>query len=239
MITEAMKELLFPRRCPICDDVLRIGGDLICEKCIEKPRKIEDPVCLKCGKPLEEEKEFCEDCVAHNRSFQCGRSLFVYDAGMRRSISYFKYRGRREYAWYYGRELARRYGEWLEQIKPEGIIPVPLHAKRMKKRGYNQAELVADVLGTYCHIPVFKNILFREKNTIALKTLNAKERRENLDGAFAISDAFEVLSEKPKCVILLDDIYTTGSTIDCCSKVLCRVGVKKIYFLCICTGQGY
>lgn len=185
-----------------------------------------------------QEEEFCGDCLGKSASFEYGYSLFVYNSSLQDSIGRFKYHGRREYASFYAEELYREYGEWISQTGAEALIPVPIHKNRFRTRGYNQAELIARELGTLSGIPVWSRLLVRSRDTLPQKDLNHQERRENLSGAFLLGKQEGELNQIPKCVIIIDDIYTTGSTVEVCSRVLKKAGVHKIYFLCVCIGKG-
>ena len=116
------------------------------------------------------------------------------------------------------------------------LLPVPVHKKRLQQRGYNQAELIAKELGVHAKIPVVTDWLCRQENTLPQKELSAQERFQNLQGAFAVKEA--ELYTNINCVIIIDDIYTTGSTIEACSQVMRKIGVQNIYFLCLCSGQA-
>lgn len=194
---------------------------------------------MKCGKPVEEEEEYCLDCQGKDTSFLYGRALFRYNQPMRGSMARFKYHGRQEYAPFYAKELYKQFGKWLIQLAPDALIPVPIHDKRRRKRGYNQAELVAEELGKLCRIEVIKDYLVRSKNTKPQKGLSDRERIANLQAAFSVGSVAQELYNKLKCVIIIDDIYTTGSTVEACSRVLREQGVERVYFLCICIGQGF
>ncbi len=130
--------------------------------------------------------------------------------------------------------MADQYGYYLREKKVELIVPVPLHRKKMRIRGYNQAALVAEVLGEITGISVDEDILVRVKNTKPLKQLNDKERRRSIRGAFSVRK-----SVWAKTIVLIDDIYTTGSTLDEAARVLLKAGAEKVYFLTISIGQGY
>ena len=119
---------------------------------------------------------------------------------------------------------------------PDMLLPVPVHKKRLQQRGYNQAELIAKELGVHAKIPVVTDWLCRQENTLPQKELSAQERFQNLQGAFAVKEA--ELYTNINCVIIIDDIYTTGSTIEACSQVMRKIGVQNIYFLCLCSGQA-
>ena len=182
------------------------------------------------------DQEYCLDCEERDSSFLYGHSLFVYDSRMQGSMARFKYRQRKEYARYYAAEMVRVYGAWIRSLHPDAMIPVPIHAKRMRKRGFNQAQELAERISRICGVPVLDDWLLRCRNTLPQKELSRTERKVNLQGAFTLA---KQLNQTPECVIIIDDIYTTGSTIEACSAVLKEAGVQRIYFLCICTGKGY
>ena len=156
---------------------------------------------------------------------------------MQKSIAAFKYRGRREYGNYYAEQIVKKHKKWIETIGAQCLIPVPIHRERYRKRGYNQAKIIADEIGNRVELPVIDNFIERNKNTEALKNLSEAKRRECLKDAFFVSETSELLYRDLRCVILVDDIYTTGSTINECAAALKRAGVKKIYFLCACIGK--
>ena len=229
-----LTDLLYPRRCPVCDRAVAPFGSLICASCVKKPVYIKAPYCMKCGKELEEEEtEYCGDCMRGRHLFDRGRALFAYKS-MSDSIYRFKYRGRQEYAAYYAACMARRMGDWILRCKPDALVPVPVHASKRRSRGYNQAEVLARELGAILHIPVEAGLIRRIRKTAPMKDLSAAERQNNLKRAFKICRNDVKLST----IIIIDDIYTTGSTIDAMSYELRRAGVKRIYFASLAIGRG-
>lgn len=206
---------------------------------MSKVELVKSPFCMKCGKPLTNDGEFCMDCMKKETSFNCGRAAFVYNKYMKKSIEDFKYHGRTEYAEFYARNMFEAYGGWIESLSPDALIPVPVHINRELKRGYNQSGIIADVLGKLTGIQVIHNLLVRSKDTIAQNKLPDRERKENLHNAFSIVRESWELYQNVKCVIIIDDIYTTGSTIEECSYVLRCADIENIYFLCTCIGKGY
>lgn len=150
-----------------------------------------------------------------------------------------KYQGRREYARFFAQELYREYGEWMRGMGDACLIAVPLYRKRYRERGYNQAALIAGELGTLSGMPVCREGLIRCRNTVPQKELSREERRRNLFHAFQVKNLGEELNHIPECVILIDDIYTTGSTLDACAEALKANNVKRVYFLCISIGKGF
>ena len=235
-------KLLFPSSCPICGEVEEqlLTGDGVAQFCPQREKKlvrVRQPFCLKCGKPLEEDRvhrEYCADCTKQAHAFSQGRAVFVYQGDIIGSMHRLKYANRRDYAAIYAREAYRTYGGWIRRIAPDMIVPVPLHPRRRRERGYNQAELIAEALAELTGIPLRKKLILRTVYTKPQKQLSAKERKNNLKNAFQMSKKIVQL----KKVLLIDDIYTTGSTVDAVSEALMSAGVKKIYVLCICIGGG-
>lgn len=228
-----IKELLFPRRCPVCDRPTPLG-EHICKDCRRQLRYIESPKCLKCGKHIIcNDDVYCEDCKKIKHIFEKGLALYEYGS-INKSMYRFKYKGRCEYADFFGKELAIRFTKYIKDWNIDGIIPVPMYEHKRKFRGYNQAHLIATSLSEYTKIPVYNNLIMRVRNTIPMKELDPKMRYINLKNAFIIKN-FDV---KLMRVIVVDDIYTTGATIDAISKVLRDAGVDKVYFLTLAIGSG-
>ena len=160
--------------------------------------------------------------------------MFSYDDVMRRSISMFKYHNRREYAKVYAAEMYRQHRRLIEQLSPEVILPVPVHWKKKRQRGFNQAELVAKELGKLTGISVDAKYLVRKEKTTPQRELNRLQRKEDLKEAFALRKNGKHYDK----VLLIDDIYTTGATIDAISEKLRENQTKTIYFLTICVGRN-
>lgn len=227
-------DLLFPRRCVVCDEITDRIGESVCGKCRDRIIYIKEPFCMKCGKQLRhKEQEYCEDCRKNRHLYIQGTALYDYGS-MADSIFRFKYAGRMEYAAFYGRELYERRAEWLSMIQPDALVPVPIHAARKRKRGYNQAELVARHLSRLSGLPLNNSLICRPKQTAPLKDLSHSERQNNLKRAFKIRQNDVKLST----IVIIDDIYTTGSTIDAMSEVLHQAGIPQVYFMTLTVGRG-
>lgn len=232
--------ILFPRRCPICDQVLAAGEGRVCKKCQKRTEVITEPICKRCGKPIAKAgEEFCFDCSQRQAAFERGYAVWVYDKYMRKSIAGFKYAGRKEYSRFYVEELVYHLGSRLERLGLDAVMPVPLHKEKLRFRGFNQAEVLAEGIGKKMGLPVYTNVLFRVKNTIPQKGLSDRERRENLKHAFRVNAKRKELIPQLKRVLLVDDIYTTGATIDACAKALKKAGVAEVYFVCLCIGKDF
>lgn len=232
-ITGTAVALLYPQRCPVCDDIVSEAGEKICLSCLKTLQPIAYPWCECCGKGVEEENSICEECLEGEHRFDRGRILYDYQSVLP-SVYRLKYKGRREYAEFFGEEMAFGLRTFVEGMAVDGIVPVPLHRKRQKKRGYNQSVLLAKQIGNILKIPVYEDFMKRVKNTRPLKNLNPFERQNNLKKAFIIPKN----DVKLKIVLIVDDIYTTGSTIDEMATVLKENGVKKVYFIALAGSVG-
>lgn len=226
-------QLMFPLRCPVCDGVVRPFGEKICLECLRELKPLTPPWCMKCGKKMLAEGELCKDCRQREHKYIRGRALYEYSSAAM-SIYRLKYGKRQEYADFFGEEMARYLGEFLKECRPDAIVPIPLHRKRQRKRGYNQAQLLANALGRYTGIPVRGDLLRRVRNTAPLKRQNACERQNNLKKAFIIAQN----DVKLDTIIIVDDIYTTGSTIDEAAAVLLQHGVKRVFYIALACGAG-
>lgn len=232
--TAPLINLLFPRRCPVCDEPVKPYGDLICSECKTKIKYVGDRYCYKCGKPLvNDDEEYCEDCKRVSHLYNRGISVFEYKT-VSDAVYRFKYKNRREYADYFGLCMAGRLGKQIKAWNPDVLIPVPIHASKMKVRGYNQATLLANALSDAIGIPVWDTAVARVKKTPPLKDLTPVERNNILHGAFKLhSDVVKL-----KTIVLIDDIYTTGATIDEISRLFKTVGVSNVYCVTLAIGKG-
>lgn len=233
-MAKGVLDLLFPRRCAVCDDITDRFGSGVCRACEKKIVYIKTPFCMKCGKQLQKEaEELCLDCRKKKHEYIQGTALYDYGS-MADSLFRFKYAGRQEYAEFYGKELYSKKAGWLKAVCPDALIPVPVHISRKRQRGYNQSELIARALSKYSGIPVNTGLISRVKKTLPQKNLSERERQNNLKRAFKIRQNDVKLST----IIIIDDIYTTGSTIDAMAQVLKNAGVQKVYYMALAVGRG-
>ena len=223
-------DLLFPRCCPVCGQIVLPKGNLICPGCMGKLSWVRCPTCLCCGReiPIESE-EYCTDCFKRPRSFDVGMALINYNEAASRSMAQIKYNNKREYLDFYSEAMYWKLGTRLLRLKPDVLIPIPIHPDRMKTRGFNQAYELAVRLSDFLKIPVNTSILKRTKNTLPQKSLNPSERLKNLEQAFSCVP----VPPSIKTILLVDDIYTTGSTIEACAKLLKAQGAKRVCFVTI------
>ena len=228
-------DLIFPRRCPVCFDIVEPRGALICPQCAGKLSPVKDPVCKKCGKAVEHERmEYCVDCSRRQRSFEYNLAVFQYNDCASRSMSAVKYKSKREFLDFYEEAAWQRFGKRLRHMNPQAVVPVPVHPGRRKTRGFNQAEILAGKLASRLQVPMCPRALRRVKNTAPQKELDPSQRLKNLEKAFAPGR----LPGRVERVLLVDDIYTTGSTLETCARTLKAMGVKKVFTLTIFVGSA-
>lgn len=190
---------------------------------------------MKCGKELEyEEQEYCPDCIRVPKHYRRGYPLYRYEHPVKEGVLAFKYKNRREYAQFYAEELQRQYGSEFLRLGMDGILPVPVHPHKLRTRGYNQAGVLAKELGRRLEIPCYEKLLVRIIDTRPQKELNDQERLRNLKKAFF----FHKNDVKLNKLLLVDDIYTTGATIEACTQALHSGGAQEVYYTSICIGRG-
>ncbi len=234
MVQQEIRHILFPPRCPGCDQLVEEEG--FCAKCKKEITVVTEPVCKRCGKQLEESwKEYCYDCHRKHHFYTQGKGVYLYEGPMKLAMYRLKYSNRRCYSRVFTAELMEQYQTWIKQKGIQAIIPIPMYKSKERRRGYNQAKVLARELGRQTQIPVEEHLVMRVKNTVAQKNLSDMKRKQNLKNAFKITGNRVQLER----VLLIDDIYTTGSTMDAVSQALLQAGVQEIYFICICIGKGF
>ena len=221
--------LFFPSFCQLCQALLEEPGEsVICRSCQDKIRPCAAPFCLVCGRFFEGAggPHLCLDCLGRDTPLARHRSFARYEGVLKDVILLFKFRGFEILGALLGDHLARALGQ--EEALWEGveaIVPVPLHPKRKKKRGFNQAHVLAARLGRSKKIRLFDRHLFKLKDVPPQTTLEAEERESNVRGVFDVRKAQEL---EGKIVLLVDDVYTTGATLRECSLVLMKAGAKEV-----------
>ncbi|BDF38691.1 amidophosphoribosyltransferase [Lachnospiraceae bacterium] len=227
--------LFWPDTCPFCGKVWRGGA---CPACLAAVKRLEvkEPRCMQCGKPVRRaEEEYCRDCSHTYHHYDRGRSIWLHKSPVSNSIYRFKYQNQRNYGSYYANKMTECCNTFIRACNPYLIVPIPLHPARRRKRGYNQAEVLADCLGKLTDIRVDSKGLARIRSSSPQKLLGSRERKRNMQGAFAVTERFVPVPS----ILLVDDIYTTGNTIDAAAEILKKSGVQNVYFLTISIGQGY
>lgn len=208
---EYILELMFPTTCGICGEICK---EALCKKCKLKLKNYEINLIIKNKK----------------KYFNESMHIFKYDDIIRQKIIEYKFQGK-SYLYKTFAEIILKNEKvcgFLENY--DIIIPVPIHKKRKLKRGYNQTELIAKLLAKHLNLKLETSILFKQKNIVSQTELNRTNRKENIKNAFMVKNVDKLKNKK---ILLFDDIYTTGSTANECSKVLKRSGAKQIGVLTI------
>ncbi len=225
----------------------------LCDACIQRFSWVGDHTCQKCGKPLPQEAgNRCYDCLTGTHVFRQGYTCASYGLYERMLVSNFKERGQA----YIAKPLAQIFrdrmvaaGVFVEaspkilDVEEEKqvtapydlLIPVPADGAKEQERGYNQAALIARELGELVEVPVEEGVLLRHRSTQSMRHLGAEERRANVRQAFSVvSGAEKILKDKK--ILLLDDVYTTGSTADACAQTLLDSGARWVDVLTLAAG---
>ena len=236
---DKLLQLVYPRVCPVCGRILTgsiksENNPYICSGCYAKLNFPAEPRCLKCSRPVADEGDgFCPTCLKAVKHFDRGISLLIHDDTARKILYDLKYSNKRDNADMLVHEAAARFKEILSRWDPEMLIPIPLNRKKKLQRGFNQAELLADRLSRLTGIPVDPVMLIRSRETSPQKGLDRDQRMKNIRGAFEAADGN---CNSYRTVLVVDDIYTSGSTISEAARILKAAGVKTVYFLTFSIG---
>ncbi|MFC1913767.1 ComF family protein [Chloroflexota bacterium] len=214
-------DLFFPRCCVGCGR----EGDFICGSCRQSLSRIEPPLCPRCGRP-QSDGILCPSCTGWQAKIDGIRSPYIFDGVMRQAVYQLKYRNLRALV----KPLAELLHDYLTAnlIPIQVLVPVPLHEKRLRERGYNQSELLARELGKLTGLPVVTDCLTRQRYALPqARTVNVEERRDNVASAFACGN--DKLQNRQ--VLLIDDVATSGSTLDSCATALKATDASSVWGL--------
>ena len=232
-----ISDFLFPGNCPICEGPpYRRMDSYMCMECMDELPWITGGGCKLCGIPMSG-MQFggltCQSCREEARSFRAGRSLFLLDRNGRKVVHEIKYQG--------VRCVLKDLPHWLERcggiaeyLEDALLIPVPLHGKRLRSRGFNQSLWIARALNEEIGGTEVREILMRERNTPSQTKLDRKSRKANVKNAFALKPRTCLDTKKP--MVLVDDVFTTGATLDSCAQVLSGMGCEDVRVLVL--GHG-
>lgn len=229
---EGILRFFFPPHCAICGAALPWGEEkrILCEDCAAQMPVLSGERCRLCGKEIENDV-LCKRCRHANFAFSAGTAVFSY-ATMRRAIAWLKFQGYRHDAQALGFLMA----QYLKQECPDwvrwadAVAVVPLHPNKRKWRGFNQVSCLCEIVGKETGLPIWEDVLLRQVDTIPQSRLSRKERQENLRHAFAVSQAYDVAERH---ILLVDDIFTTGTTLQECSRALLRAGAAEVRVFCL------
>ena len=211
--------LLYPQSCVHCGD----SGDLFCSACRQKIAYVAPPLCPLCGYPSPDGC-LCRRCRQSGLVLDGIRSVVFFEGPLRQAMHALKYRGLRSIAG----PLADLMADYWRRtpLPADVIVPVPLHRQRLRERGYNQAAVLAQAFGHEISLPVRENWLVRTRATATQIDLDAAERKQNVAHAFQCRDDDSIAGRQ---VLLIDDVCTTGATLDACSQALQQAGAQSVW----------
>lgn len=229
----ALLDFAFPPLCHVCGKYFPDADRLhICPSCMELLPAPSSPLCKVCGVPFvgAGDDHTCSSCLKQPPAFDAARAAIVYDGPGRDLIHSFKYDFRTHLRRPLAFLLVRNLSDFVADRRPDLIVPVPLHIKRLRSRGFNQAVLLGELLAREWHIPLQRRAIRRIRWTEPQISLTAEQRRTNVRGAFSVPDDGIVSGKR---VLLLDDVITTGSTAEECSRVLKRAKASQVLVITV------
>jgi ComF family protein len=239
MILNTLKEfsagffdLLYPRTCPSCGTVLSEPGISICQSCRASFAKLSSPFCTRCGAPvLRSNTEGCDECIEGKTYYNAHRSLFsFYDDKVRECLHTLKFSFQSHLAADLGEMLSEAFANLCKTKNIDAIVPVPLHRSRLRSREFNQSTLLAKALSRDTGISIREDLLKKAKRTKPQSSLNLEERKKNPVGVFKLTGAESVAGMR---LAVIDDIYTTGTTVNQAAYTLKEGGARYILALTV------
>lgn len=229
---DAFASVLFPAPCHVCRQPLETASRIpVCAACLNSLRRISAPVCRQCGRPLPavfrvEVLPICHACARGLYRFDLARSFAQYDSTMQRVITLLKYSPAAPLGSWLARQIEPIIGAEPFLRKVNWVAPVPLDRTRLRQRGYNQAELIARPLASRLGLPLATDLLRRLRSRPARQKLSRRERWETVRGAFEAGPAGRVDRSH---ILLVDDVMTSGATLDACARALRSGGAEAVY----------
>lgn len=242
-VLDAILTVIFPPRCPSCEDIIsyrQFQTRGFCEECATKITPVRGRICDICGAPLRgnEDGVLCGNCVRrrNNIHYLQGRALFEYSGPMKQAMYRFKASHRTGLRKFFIKSVRknRNLYRWISRHNFDAVVPVPMFHDKVRRRGYNQALLLAREISREFDIPLRDDLVERIEDTKPMKELTEAERKNNLKNAFKN----RTIGVKLNRILLIDDIFTTGGTIEEVSHALVDAGVKQVYFLVMCIGRA-
>lgn len=235
----SLVDLFFPPRCYLCEKLIA-GQDekVLCPECLGKIVPLGSPLCLRCGFPFPFSTgpdRLCGVCLSQKRPFRFCRQLGRYQGALLESIHRFKYQRIPALAKPLGRLLADLVEEHFPWQQYDLIVPVPLHPRRLREREFNQALLLAKGMGKALGIRVDFQSLIRVKWTEPQVKLNWQARRKNVSRAFSVKEKKRISG---RLVLLVDDVMTSGATIEECSRTLLKAGAREVDAVALARAVG-
>jgi len=234
---DALSSVLFPAPCRICETMLTTASAIpICAHCLDSFEKISEPMCQCCGRPFVSEvaaqasRPLCRLCRLGFYSFERARSYAVYNDALSRAVVLLKYEGVKRLGGWFAARLAEMVLRGGDDWRADLVVPVPLHADRLRERGYNQAELIARPLAKRLGLEFSPCLLVRTKPRPPQMVLSRSQRWSSVRGAYATRKQAAVDNLR---ILLVDDVLTTGATLDACSRALRKAGAAAVLGLTV------
>jgi ComF family protein len=236
---DALASLVFPAPCRICEATLTTASRIpVCSTCLSSLQPLAGAGCQKCGRPFVSDvaaastaaQPLCHLCRRDVYHFDLARSFAVYNDAMVRAIVLLKYHAVTPLGGWFAARLAEVVARNPKAFAADVVVPVPLHASRLRERGYNQAELIARPLARRLGLPLRAVLLVRTKPRPDKLKLTRKERWQTVRGAYAMRADSTI--DKVR-VLLVDDVFTTGATLDACARVLRQAGASRVVALTV------
>lgn len=222
---KAVLEIVYPVHCGGCNEK---GGDVLCDKCVDSLRMVEDDsTCPVCGRWLGK-KAVCGECIQKDRGFREGYYGFYFENKLREAIHAFKFHGRKDV----GKHLVHLIKGKIVSFSGsfDCIIPMPVTEKRLKERGFNQSFIIGEEISKITGKPLYYSVLYKAKDTMDQYSLHRDERKKNIRGAFTVRNGHKI---KAKNVLLVDDLFTTGYTAKEASGTLLKAGAGHTLFFAL------
>lgn len=240
---DALASILIPGPCRLCGRLLSHSSRIpVCDACLDGFPRLPEKICVRCGIPMPDVTEVpgetvrCAACRIGTYSFEYARSFALYEDEMIRAVLLLKFERIEPLASWFAARLAEIVAQNAEALAADVIVPVPLHRDREKERGYNQADLLSKPLAKLLKLPHQGVLLVRKRPRPAKHVLTLRERWAAVRGAFEIRPGSQVDNRR---VLLLDDVMTTGATLDACSKALRDAGAKSVVALTVARAAHY
>ncbi len=234
---DAVVSVLFPAPCRLCEAPLETASRIpVCRECLGSLRPFSGPACQGCGRPFVSEqaalvpRPLCRACRAGVYAFDLARSYGPYDEKMTPAILLLKRNPIAPLGAWFADRLAELIAREPQLGEVDLVVPVPLHRARLRERGHNQAELIARPLARRMRLPLASNLLIRIKPRPAKLRMTRRERWLSVRGAYTIYKGKRV--DKAR-ILLIDDVFTTGATVDSCARVLRGAGAANVIALTV------
>lgn len=233
----ALTGVVFPSSCRLCSELLTHASRIpICDACLASVQRVPAEGCEICGQPwmvperAGEKSRFCQDCCEQKFAFRCARSFGLYEGALVHAILLLKYERIEPLGAWFATRLAEVVRGEIDKLAADVVVPVPLHPQRKKERGFNQVDLFAEPLSRRLGLPYRPALLMRARPRPEKHLLRNEERWEAVRGAFAIQAGGRVDNLR---ILLLDDVMTTGATLDACSRALRDAGAESVLGLTV------